>query len=205
MWNRCGRLEARRSVAGRDRPSHAEPAASRARRAAGVDVSGRPRRARPRAAEHHRPGYRRPADRERRRTVRVVVNGEFYDFERIRGELEATATGSAPDRTARSRCTCSRTAARAALHQLRGEFAFAIWDERDGTLFAARDRFGIKPMYYTIHDGTFYLASEVKALVGSACRCAGIGRRSYESSFGRCTRADRPFDGIISVPPGATC
>ena len=86
------------------------------------------------------------------------------DFERIRCELERdghvfrTRSDSEialhlfEDRGARS------------LHSLRGEFAFAIWDARDGQLFAARDRFGIKPLYYTVHDGTFYLASEVKAL-----------------------------------------
>jgi len=45
--------------------------------------------------------------------LRIVVNGEFYDFERIRAELERRGHVSGPDRTARSRCTCSKTRARA--------------------------------------------------------------------------------------------
>jgi asparagine synthase (glutamine-hydrolysing) len=50
------------------------------------------------------------------------------------------------------------------LEQLRGEFAFVIWDEEEQTLFAARDRFGIKPLFYAHVGGILYLASEVKAL-----------------------------------------
>jgi asparagine synthase (glutamine-hydrolysing) len=80
--------------------------------------------------------------------LHLVANGEFYDFERIRCELEkrrhvfSTRSDSEialhlyEDRGARS------------VHDLRGEFAYAIWDERDQVLFAARDRFGIKPLYY---------------------------------------------------------
>ena len=44
-------------------------------------------------------------------------------------------------------------------------FAFALWDERRQRLFAARDRFGIKPFYYALVDGVLYFASEVKALL----------------------------------------
>ena len=51
------------------------------------------------------------------------------------------------------------------LERLRGMFSFALWDEETQTLFAARDRFGIKPLYYTVVDGVFYFASEVKALL----------------------------------------
>ena len=81
--------------------------------------------------------------------LHLVANGEFYDFERIRCELSSRGTSSARARTARSRCTCSRIRAPGRVHALRGEFAYAIWDERDDVLFAARDRFGIKPLYYT--------------------------------------------------------
>ena len=51
------------------------------------------------------------------------------------------------------------------VQHLRGMFAFAIWDERKQRLFCARDRFGIKPLYYTIVDDVFYFASEAKALL----------------------------------------
>jgi asparagine synthase (glutamine-hydrolysing) len=96
--------------------------------------------------------------------IHIVVNGEFYDFECQRRELE---------RRGHLFRTCSDS--EIALHlyeefgahcvqQLRGEFAFVLWDEGNRSLFAARDRFGIKPLYYAVYDDTLYLASEIKAL-----------------------------------------
>jgi asparagine synthase (glutamine-hydrolysing) len=48
---------------------------------------------------------------------------------------------------------------------LRGEFAMTIWDERKGRLLVVRDRYGIKPVYYTTINGTFMAASEIKAFL----------------------------------------
>ena len=111
--------------------------------------------------------------------LRIVVNGEFYDFERIQARPGARgATASAPAPTARSPCTSTRTTAPTACEHLRGEFAFALWDGRDDTLFAARDRFGIKPLFYARHGGMLYLASEVKALFA-----AGVPARWDRAAF----------------------
>jgi asparagine synthetase B (glutamine-hydrolysing) len=51
------------------------------------------------------------------------------------------------------------------LPKLRGEFAFVLYDSKRETLFVARDRFGIKPLYYTVYEGQLLLASEMKALI----------------------------------------
>ena len=51
------------------------------------------------------------------------------------------------------------------LSRLRGMFAIAIWDEREQSLFLARDHFGIKPLYYTSINGNLYFASEIKQLL----------------------------------------
>ena len=51
------------------------------------------------------------------------------------------------------------------LTRFNGMWAFALVDEKSGTLFCARDRFGIKPFYYTLVDNTFLFASEIKALL----------------------------------------
>ena len=64
------------------------------------------------------------------------------------------------------------------VQQLRGEFAFVLWDEPNQTLFAVRDRFGIKPLYYAFYDNTLYLASEIKALFA-----AGVPARWDHESF----------------------
>ena len=53
------------------------------------------------------------------------------------------------------------------LEKLNGMFAFAIWDEREKTLFAARDRTGLKPLYYAKIDKNFVFASEIKAILAS--------------------------------------
>src|SRR5438132_10582297 len=95
----------------------------------------------------------------------VVFNGEIYNYPRLRVELEVEG--------ARFRTTSDTEAllhlyaryGAEMVHQLRGMFAFAIWDELRGELFLARDPYGIKPLY-TANDGwTFRFASQVKALL----------------------------------------
>jgi asparagine synthase (glutamine-hydrolysing) len=134
--------------------------------------------------------------------IHIVVNGEFYDFERQRRDLER-----------RGHLFRTRSDSEIALHlyeefgahcvqQLRGEFAFVLWDDKNQTLFAARDRFGIKPLYYAVHHGTLYLASEIKALFA-----AGVPSRwDYEYFYQHATgpaMSDRTlFDGVHQLPPG---
>ncbi|HKE11250.1 MAG TPA: asparagine synthase (glutamine-hydrolyzing), partial [Myxococcota bacterium] len=88
------------------------------------------------------------------------------------------------------------------LHRLRGEFAFVLWDEGNQTLFAARDRFGIKPLFYAQVGDTLLLASEAKALFA-----AGVWARwDHESVFQdlhMIADGDRTmFHGVHQVPPG---
>ena len=77
-----------------------------------------------------------------------------------------------------------------------------LWDENHRTLFAARDRFGIKPLFYAIHRETLYLASEVKALFE-----AGVPARWDAESVAQATefgshQVRTLFDGVFQVPPG---
>lgn len=134
--------------------------------------------------------------------IHIVVNGEFYDFERQRRELE--------QRGHRFR---TRSDSEVALHlyeeygtqclsHLRGEFAFVLWDERNRLLLAARDRFGIKPLHYTVHGGVLYVASEVKALFAAGVPARWDEEYFYQHSTGP-AMADRTlFDGVHQVPPG---
>jgi asparagine synthase (glutamine-hydrolysing) len=88
------------------------------------------------------------------------------------------------------------------LQHLRGEFAFVIWDERNQMLFAARDRFGIKPLHYTVDGDKLYLASEVKALFAAGVPARWSNDYFYQVATGP-TMADRTlFDGVYQVPPG---
>jgi asparagine synthase (glutamine-hydrolysing) len=135
-------------------------------------------------------------------SARVVVNGEFYDFERIRRELEHSGH--------RFR---TRSDSEIALHlyedlgvygltHLRGEFAFVLWDEAHQTLFAARDRFGIKPLFYSIRDDTLYLASEAKALFAAGVPARWDAEMVYQALTGPGLPDRTLFAEVHQVPPG---
>lgn len=95
----------------------------------------------------------------------LTFNGEIYNYKELRAKLSAEGY---PFRTQSDTETIlasyAKWQARAPEH-LRGMLAFALWDDRRQTLLLARDRFGIKPLYYTIQGNIFYFASEIKALV----------------------------------------
>lgn len=95
--------------------------------------------------------------------LRIVFNGEIYNHPELRAEL-----GDYPFRGRTDTEVILAAWGRwgeAALHRLIGMFAFLIWDRQTGRLIAARDRFGVKPLYYHLRaDGTLFAASEIKAL-----------------------------------------
>src|SRR5499426_3411667 len=96
--------------------------------------------------------------------TRIVVNGEFYGYESIQRELEQSGHRLRTRSDSEIALHLYEDLGPQCLHRLRGEFAFVLWDEPNQTLFAARDRFGIKPLFYAVRDGGIVLASEVKAL-----------------------------------------
>jgi asparagine synthase (glutamine-hydrolysing) len=136
-------------------------------------------------------------------TLQIVANGEFYDFERTRRDLEARGHRLRTRSDSEIALHLYEDFGTACLRHLRGEFAFVLWDGPNDTLFAARDRFGIKPLYYTTYRGTLYLASEIKALLA-----AGVPARWDHAAFFQAnhllgTPQDRTlFEGIYPVPPG---
>ncbi|AFM10977.1 asparagine synthase (glutamine-hydrolyzing) [Turneriella parva] len=93
----------------------------------------------------------------------ITFNGEIYNFPELRQELGADKFRTHSDTEVLLRAYEKWGAG--CLDRLRGMFAFAIWDHNRQELFCARDRFGIKPFYYTIVEGKMYFASEAKALL----------------------------------------
>jgi len=94
----------------------------------------------------------------------ITYNGEIYNYRELRAVLEGLWSFRSDSDT---ECILAayNSEGEHCLARLRGMFAFAIWDEGRRRLFAARDRFGIKPFHYAVVDGILYFASEVKALL----------------------------------------
>ena len=80
-------------------------------------------------------------------TIQVVVNGEFYDFERIRAQLEERGHRFRTKSDSEIVLHLYEDYGPECLHRLRGEYAFVIWDGRNHRLIAGRDRFGVKPLF----------------------------------------------------------
>src|SRR3954452_10475046 len=95
----------------------------------------------------------------------ITYNGEIYNFPELRAELERDGIKFRTSCDTEMLLHLYARSGPAMVHRLRGMFAFAIWDDRSGELFLARDSYGIKPLY-TANDGwTFRFASQVKALL----------------------------------------
>ncbi|MFH1091944.1 MAG: asparagine synthase (glutamine-hydrolyzing) [Pseudomonadota bacterium] len=134
----------------------------------------------------------------------LVYNGEIYNFQELRAELRS-----------KGHHFFSRTDTEVILHlyeehgldfvhRLNGMFALALWDLRQGRLLLVRDRYGIKPLYYTIRDETLLFASEVKAILKYPGLQARLNERAlldyftFQNTFGPLTL----FEGVKILEPG---
>ena len=96
-------------------------------------------------------------------TVAIVFNGEIYNYVELRQELIASGRRLRTDSDTEVIIHLYEQRQEECLHALNGMFAFALWDQNNGRLFAARDRLGEKPLYYFVKDGRLAFASELKA------------------------------------------
>ncbi|MCU1341037.1 MAG: asnB [Candidatus Acidoferrum typicum] len=146
--------------------------------------------------------------------VAVVFNGEIYNFRHLRGALEARGHVFRTHSDTEAIVHAYEEWGEDCLGQLRGMFAFAIWDARDpGTsgnaarqarIFLARDRLGIKPLYYSLADGAFLFASEVRALMASGRVTPRVAPSSLEAYllFGSVAEPSTIVENVFSLPPG---
>lgn len=134
--------------------------------------------------------------------VACVVNGELYGYRGLRERLRSDGHAFTTDSDSEVALRLFERDGLDFVEQLRGEFAIVIADQRRGRLLAIRDRFGVKPLYYAVHDGNVYFASEIKALMA-----LGVPLRwDPEAFFAECHSVRPPertlFEGVSAVPPG---
>lgn len=136
----------------------------------------------------------------------VTYNGEIYNFPELRAELEAEGVFFRTDCDTEVLLHLYARDGTAMVHRLRGMFAFALWDDKTGSLFLARDPYGIKPLY-TANDGwTFRFASQVKALLAGN----GISREPEPAGlagfylFGSVPEPFTLYRDIRALPAGHT-
>ena len=99
------------------------------------------------------------------RSIVVVMNGELYNFREVRSELEKRGHKFETNTDTEILPHLYEEYGEAMVEHLNGMFAFALWDKRRKKLLIARDRFGEKPLYYGVFEGSLFFASEPKVLL----------------------------------------
>lgn len=159
-------------------------------------------------------------------TVGAVLNGEIYNFRELRQQLETLGHAFHTRSDSEVVAHAYEEWGRECVQRLQGMFAIAVYDSRrandgdgGGTLFLARDRLGIKPLYYYCGTGilpvnehgqdaraTFLFASEVRTLLASGVVPRRLSRAALEGYllFGSVGEPMTLVEGVLSLPPGHT-
>ena len=133
----------------------------------------------------------------------LIFNGEIYNYLELKNELDYNFVTSSDTEVL---FAAYLKWGKACLNKLNGMFSFAVWDSVDKKLFAARDRFGVKPFYYHQSEDTLYFSSEIKTL-----HSAGIAKEPNKKvwanyfSFGSYGMPHETFWKHIDQLPGGHC
>jgi len=99
------------------------------------------------------------------KSIALVYNGEIYNFRELRKELEGKGHSFFSNSDSETILHAYEEYGNRCVEYLDGDFAFAVYDSKNKKLFLARDRLGVKPLYYAVIDGEFFFASEIKAIL----------------------------------------
>jgi asparagine synthase (glutamine-hydrolysing) len=134
----------------------------------------------------------------------IVFNGEIYNYLELRAELEQAGHRFSTRSDTEVILHLYEDLGPECLHQLNGQFAIAIWDARQGTLFLARDRLGIRPLFYAQLSQGLVFGSEMKAVLLDPRVQARFDPQALAQAFTFwAPLAPRTvFEGILELPPG---
>lgn len=137
--------------------------------------------------------------------IALVYNGEVFNHPELQRRLEAEGVTYRTRSDTETVLHLYRRHGAAFVEQLRGMFAIAVWDREERTLVLARDRFGVKPLYY-VHDanGTLWFASEIKALVEAGAVSPALNHAAFPDYLANHAPSgdETLFEGVRRVPPG---
>jgi asparagine synthase (glutamine-hydrolysing) len=134
----------------------------------------------------------------------IVFNGEIFNYVELREDLESKGVRFSTHSDTEVLIQLYSLYGKKCLSMLNGQFAFAIWDKLKKELFMARDRVGIRPLYYNLSNGTFSFASEIKALFKQKNLTAElypIGLSQIYTYWSAIT-PNTAFKGILELSPG---
>ncbi len=136
----------------------------------------------------------------------IVFNGEIYNYRQVRQDLIAKGYSFQTQSDTEVILQAYAAMGENCVTALNGMFAFAIWDMRQRTLFLARDRMGVKPLYYAERPEAFVFGSEMKALFASGLVAARARDEAFAEYllFRQVAGSDTVFQGVKSLPPGCT-
>jgi asparagine synthase (glutamine-hydrolysing) len=136
----------------------------------------------------------------------ITYNGEVYNYPNIKMELEAKGYKFHSKTDTEVILKSYEEWGEDCVHKFNGMFAFAIWDNKENKLFLARDRYGIKPLYYYYKNGVFIFGSEIKSILKHPDVSVRVSMPalneyfSFQNIFSDLTL----FDGIRLLPPANT-
>ena len=138
------------------------------------------------------------------RSVWIVFNGEIYNFQELRRQLEAAGHRFYTATDTETIVHAYEQWGPSSIGRLRGMFGLAIWDSRTRTLLLARDRVGIKPLHYAEVNGRLYFGSEIKSLLSApdVPRDLDVAALDHYLSFLYTPRDGSIFEAIRKLPPG---
>lgn len=137
------------------------------------------------------------------RSIAVILNGEIYNFQELRAELESQGHRFQTRSDTEAIVHAYERHGDRCVERLRGMFAFALWDDRQRRLLLARDRVGKKPLYYA-HDGErFAFASELKALLQDPGLKRAVNLEAFDDylSLGAVPAPATIFQNVAQLPP----
>jgi len=136
----------------------------------------------------------------------LTYNGELYNFRALRGELAGLGHVFRSQSDSEVVVHAYEQWGERCVERFRGIFAFGIWNQRERSLFLARDHFGVKPLYYARHAGRFYFASQPKAILADPAFRAEIDPQGLRDFFayGFVPHDRSAFKGVRKLPAAHT-